>query len=99
MIPDGSNVFGIIHSPDLKEEVVKKFEAYGWMSWKAGWVDWEIKNDYSEFVIEGDKEILIHGPVATDHFDILIEKMKEMGLIFSMEFYDDNENMVMEVKN
>ena len=99
MIPNGTNVYGIIFSSLSKEEITRKFSTSGWETWKATWVDWEITNEFSELIIEGDNEILIHGPVSPDYFNTLTEKMKEMGLKFSMELYDENQKLVIEIKN
>ena len=99
MIPNGTNVYGIIFSSLSKEEIARKFSTSGWVIWKASWVDWEITNEFSELIIEGDNEILIHGPVSPDYFNTLTEKMKEMGLKFSMELYDENKKLVIEIKN
>jgi hypothetical protein len=99
MIPNGTNMYGIIYSSSSKEEIAKKFGAHGWWVTKASWVDWEITNDFSDLIIEGDDEILIHGLVSPEHFRKLIEKMKEMELSFSLELYDDHKNLVEEIKN
>ena len=98
MIPIGTNVYGVIYSSNSKEEIVKKFGAHCWQISKASWFDWEKTNDFSELIIDGDNEILIHGPVSPDHFNSLTEKMKEMKLSFSLELYDDNQNLVIEIK-
>ena len=99
MIPNGTNVHGIIYSSLSKEEITKKFSTNGWMIWKASWYDWEITNDFADLILEGDKELLIHGPVSPDYFNTLAEKMKEIGLSFSLELYDENQNLITVIKN
>ena len=99
MLPDLSNVYGVIYSPLSKEEIAKSFGKVGWNVRKADWINWEITNDFSELIIEGDKEILIHGPVSVDSFEIFVAKMKEIKLKFSLELYDEQENLISEVNN
>lgn len=99
MLPESSIVYGIIYSNLSKEEIAKRFEKIGWKICKAAWFDWEIINDYSELIIEGDDEILIHGPLDPDFFYALVNKMKEIELQFSLELYDENKKLLLEVKH
>jgi hypothetical protein len=99
MIPTGTNVYGIIDSSLSKEEITKKFSAHGWRISKASWFDWEITNDFAELILEGNEQLLIHGPVSPDYFNTLAEKMKEIELSFSLELYDENQNLVTVIKN
>lgn len=99
MLPESSNVFGIIYSNLAKEEIAKRFEKIGWRIGKSSWFDWEIMNDYSELIIEGDGEILIHGQLDPDFFYTLIDKMKEIELQFSLELYDENKKLLSEVRH
>jgi hypothetical protein len=98
MLPELTNVYGIIYSNLTKEEIAKKFEMLGWEIQKASWFDWMITNEFTELIIDGDKEILIHGPVAPNYFNTLTQKMKELGLRFSLELYNEDKVLITEVK-
>jgi hypothetical protein len=99
MLPESSNVYGVIYSSYSKEEIAKKIGKSGWNVRKASWFDWELMNDFSELIIDGDKEILIHGSVSPDYFDTMANKMKEIELQFSLELYDEKGSLISEVKN
>jgi hypothetical protein len=98
MVPESSNVYGVIYSNHSKEEIAKKIGKAGWNIRKVSWFDWELINDFSELIIDGDEEILIHGSVFPDHFDTFANKMKEIELQFSLELYDEKGNLISEVK-
>jgi hypothetical protein len=99
MLPESSNVYGIIYSTYSKEEIVNRISKAGWNVNKASWFDWELTNDFSELIIDGDEEILIHGCVSTDYFNTLANILKEIELQFSLELYDEKGNLISEVKN
>ena len=50
-------------------------------------------------IIEGNDEILIHGSVSSDSFTILVNKMKEVDLQFSLELYDEANELITVVDN
>ncbi len=99
MLPESSNVYGVIYSSYSKEKIAKKIGEAGWNVSKASWFDWELINDFSELIIDGNEEVLIHGCVSTNYFNTLANKMKETELQFSLELYDEKGNLISEIKN
>lgn len=94
MLPESTNVYGVIYSTLSKNEIANRFGQLDWRVSKSSWFDWEITNDYSELIIEGDEEILIHGAVSPGSFTLLVNTMKEIGLQFSVELYDEAHELI-----
>ena len=97
-LPDGSNMYGIINSTLSKEEIARKFGKIGWRISKAAWYDWELINDKSELIIDGDNEILIHGLIVPDYFDEFVESLKTIELKCSLELYDENQQLMKNIE-
>ncbi len=85
-----------------KEKVKEALQENGWSSQNCSWTDYELTNDWSELVLEGDDEKpLLNGAVAyiEKSIEILDKTFKTIGGYFVYEFYDDNQNIVLEKRN
>jgi hypothetical protein len=85
-----------------KVKVKEVLEKNGWSSRNCSWTDYELTNDWSELVLEGDdEEPLLNGAVV--YIDKSIETLdkifKTLGGYFIYEFNDDNKNLVLEKRN
>jgi hypothetical protein len=90
-IPDSSNFFGCLSTPLSKEEIVGKFAARGWTSRRIAWHDYEVRCEWAELVLDGEGEILFHGPVcpATEYIERVLEILKAEAIGYQVELHDD----------
>ena len=90
-LPQSSNVFGQSKGPLSKAEIAEAFSRSGWECRKCAWHDHEIRNDYSELVIDGeDHDNLIHGVVSDPQINIphISRILTDLGLQWSFEIQD-----------
>lgn len=83
-----------------KGRVAGLFRSAGWHVGKCGWTEYEVRCPWAELVIEGEKEVLIHGHVSGDperaeHF---LGLLRSSGMPFQLEFYDLNGKLFREEK-
>ena len=73
----------------------------GRKSRKCTWTAFEVECDWAEVVIEGEHPILIHGSVVNieENWRTIANFLKEHNLGFSLECYDENENLIHEEKH
>ena len=50
--------------PQAKPSIAARFHAAGWSVRKCAWADLELTCAWAELVLDGDAELLLHGPVA-----------------------------------
>jgi hypothetical protein len=84
-----------------KEEIKAVFESKGWASRKAGWDEFELTNNWSEFVVESHyQETLLSGAAIFNDISVAIldEIFLQMKIEFKYEFYDRNKNLLFENK-
>lgn len=85
-----------------KGKVKDVLEKNGWSSRNCSWTDYELTNDWSELVLEGDaEEPLLNGSVVfvDKNIEVLDRVFKTLGGYFVYEFYDDDKNLVLEKRN
>jgi hypothetical protein len=63
-VPDCSNFYSSLHTSLSREQVAGLYGAIGWRVRKCSWVDYEVISDWADLVIEAERPILMHGPVA-----------------------------------
>ena len=63
-LPDGANFFSSLETSLSRKQIAALFERQGWDVSKAGWEEYEVQSNFAELIIEAEKPVLIHGPVA-----------------------------------
>ncbi|RSZ24205.1 hypothetical protein EJO66_32025 [Variovorax beijingensis] len=96
-LPDGSNFFATLETELLKEQVAALFAAKGWRSRKCSWVDFEVRNDWAELVIDGTFPILLHGPVANidQNAEFILQTLRDAGVRYKAESYGDDPAVIL----
>ena len=100
-IPEQNNFYASFKGVS-KGTVKEVLEKNGWTSRNCSWTDYELTNNWSELVLEGDDgEPLLNGAVVyvDKSIEILDEIFKTLGGYFAYEFYDDNKNLLLEKRN
>ncbi|SDS98830.1 hypothetical protein SAMN05216271_3284 [Halopseudomonas sabulinigri] len=78
---------------DLKKSAVAElFNNKGWTCRKCAWDDYELKNEFSDFVIEGNDEILMNGIINKydESMSKIIEVLESNYIQYSIEVYGDD---------
>lgn len=75
-----------------KSAVAELFNKKGWFCRKCTWDDYELKNEFSDFVIEGDDEILMNGIINKydEGISKIIEVLESNYIQYSIEVYGDD---------
>ncbi|MEQ8142693.1 hypothetical protein [Streptomyces sp. OP7] len=56
-----------------------------------------MSTDWCEFALEpDDRDVLLNGVVAPDHFDDLAALLTRFGVTYTLELYDENDKLVRE---
>lgn len=85
-----------------KLRIKEVFEKNGWDCRKAGWVDYELTNSWSELTLEGEEnEPLLNGMISFNQNSIkILDKIfTGLGGHFIYELYDNQKNLTLEKKN
>jgi hypothetical protein len=100
-LPDGSNFYSSLYTKLSKEQVAGLYSPLELWSRKCSWFDYEIRGEWAELVIESKDPILMHGPVADvlANADRLLKPLRDAGVKYSAEAYDDEGNLIMEWKS
>ena len=88
-IPDGSNYFSALDTTLSREKVAQLSGALGWRVRKCSWVDYEVISDWAGLVIEAERPILMHGPVADllARAQELVAPLRAASVSFTAECY------------
>jgi hypothetical protein len=100
-LPDDTNFYASFYAIN-KNTIKDVFIKNGWLCRKASWIDYELINDWSELILEGEEnKPLLHGPVVLSQTNIqLLDKaFQSLSGGYVYEFYDDNKNLLLEKKN
>ena len=99
-IPDTSNFHSSLHTTLPRSRVAELFRSLGFEVRKCGWVDFEIWSDWAELVIESEKPILMHGPVADvlANAEKLLARLREAEIEYFGECYDENGALLQEFR-
>ena len=98
-IPDGNNMYGKIKGTVSKEQIATKFHELGWSVRKSSWTDFEIESQWAELNIEGDKEILFNGIMDETKFEELEGLLIKLGFEFSLELYNQEQELLKKTSN
>ncbi len=75
------------------------FQSHGWAMRKCAFDDYEIENPFSELVIEGDQDVLMHGHINNYEVNVLkiISTLEDRQISYAIEIYE-NETLLREYK-
>jgi hypothetical protein len=85
-----------------KTSIKELLEKNNWTIRKASWTDFELCNNWTDLMLEGDEnEPLLNGRVAfhNDNVILLDNLFNSLGGQYSYEFYDKDKNIILEKKN
>ena len=85
-----------------KTKIKEAFEKNDWTSSKASWTDFELTNNWSELILEGDEnEPLLNGMVAfhPNNLKLLDEIFYALDGQYAYEFCDKEKNLIFEKKS
>lgn len=87
--PDTSNFFSSLHTALSREQVAGLYGALGWQIRKCSFEDYEVISDWAELVIESERPIIMHGPVAglQSRAEELVVPLRAAGVSFTAECY------------
>jgi hypothetical protein len=88
-IPDGSNFYSALDTTLSREQVAELYGDLAWRVRKCSWVDYVVISDWAELVIEAERPILMHGPVAElpARAEELAAPLRAIGVSFTAECY------------
>jgi hypothetical protein len=100
-IPERANFYCTLTGTMSKRQIARVFEREGWSVGKAAWYDFEVDSNFAELIIEADAPILIHGCVADvlSNSESILKIISDAGVGFSAECYDDNHQLLREIKS
>jgi hypothetical protein len=84
-----------------KVQVKDTFQNNGWHVRKLTWSDYELVNDWSEFVLEGsESEPLLSGTIIYNevYLEMLNRALNALSGGYVYEFYDKDKNLIFEKK-
>ena len=90
--------FSYVSKNELKEFLISN----GWECRNASWTDYELKNDWSEFLLQGEEQApLLSGSVTfdTSRTELLNNLFTALGARFQYEFYDASKKLIFERKS
>lgn len=97
-MPEKNNFFAKF-SHISKTALKDAFEMNTWTARKAGGGHWDLKNDWSEFYMEGEENVpILTGTVSFEqaHLRILHNILDRLPMGYSYELYDDDDNLILE---
>ena len=99
-LPEGSNFYSALETSLPRERVAELFRSLGFIVRKCSWVDYEIRSDWAELVIEAEGPILMHGPIANIAVNVekVLARLREAGIEYFGECYDENRELLQEFR-
>ena len=83
-----------------RAEIAAVFSASGWSTRKCSWTDYEVEwEDRAELVIESEKPVLVHGPLAnaSEMVPAIRKILDGVHIPYSFEAYDERDEIVTSV--
>ncbi len=100
-MPEENNFYACFYNTS-KTSVKELLEKNNWSICKASWTDFELRNSWTDLILEGDEnEPLLNGRVAfhKDNISFIDNPFKSLGGKYTFEFYDKDKNLIFEKKN
>jgi hypothetical protein len=82
-----------------QQQVAQLYRAPEWRVRKHSWFEYEVRCPWAELCLEGEGDILMHGPVTNSgvHAEQILAPLRAAGIRFKAEFYDSQGTLVREV--
>ena len=97
-VPEYNNFYSCLESVS-KLDIKSTLETNGWRARNISKKDFELVNDWSELILEGDENApLLNVAVAFTHQTVASLKsiFNQMGGKFKFEFYDSSKKLVLD---
>jgi hypothetical protein len=92
------NLHGVLTTDLSKQQVAELFLPLGWEIRRCSWTDHEIECPWADLYLEGEGEILLHGPITDplSHAEELFAPLRLAGVRYWGEFYGPNHELLQE---
>ncbi len=98
-MPNSNNLYGSFDGGKSKYEIALFFYNNGWNIRKSSFYDFEIENEWAEFEINGENnKPLLKGMIDINYFNHLIEELNLLEIKYSLELYNDKQELIKEIK-
>lgn len=83
-----------------QQQVAELFRPFGWTIRKWSWTGYEIRCIWAELYLDGEGEILMHGPIAEPlaHAEELFTPLRRGGVKYWGEFYGPDTELLGEFR-
>ncbi len=94
------NVCGILHGHRDAAPMAERFERLGWRSRSSSWYGYEVGTTWCEVELEpvDGQDVLLNGVVDPSHFDDLAALLTRCGATYTLELFDENDNLLRETR-
>ncbi|MFF1482602.1 hypothetical protein ACFVYD_34510 [Streptomyces sp. NPDC058301] len=95
-----NNLCGLLPGSRDASRVAERFVRAGWRSRSSSWEGYEIETSWCCFEADpfDGSATLLNGVIAPDRLDDLAALLTRFDLRFTLELYDDDRNLVREIK-
>ena len=99
-LPEGPNFYSALETSLSRERIAELFRSLGFAVRKCSWVDYEIRSDWAELVIEAEGPILMHGSIANAAVNVerVLARLRAAGIEHFGECYDENGELLQEFR-
>jgi hypothetical protein len=96
-LPEGSTFFATLTTALTKPQIAAHFHAVGWAVRHCAREDLELRCAWAELVLDGDTDLLLHGPVAEveQRAPEIIALLVSAQIAVQAEWYDAEGRVVM----
>ncbi|MEV5368326.1 hypothetical protein AB0N12_03070 [Streptomyces albogriseolus] len=95
-----NNVCGVLHSHRDAAAMAERFERLGWRSRSSSWHGYEVGTTWCEVELDpiDGQDVLLNGVADPSRFDDLAALLTRCGATFTLELYDENDNLLRETR-
>jgi hypothetical protein len=92
------SVYSVLDTALSLEQIADLFGSLGWWIRKWSWTGHEMRCPWAELYLDGEGEILMHGPIADPliHAEELFTPLRSAGVRFWGEFYGPKSELLQE---
>ncbi|MFE1261088.1 hypothetical protein ACFW5X_11220 [Streptomyces albogriseolus] len=90
-----NNVCGTLHGHRDAGPIAERFERLGWRTRSSSWHGYEVGTTWCEIELEpvDGQDVLLNGVVDPSRFDDLAALLDRFGLTYTLELYDEDDNL------
>ena len=88
----------VLNTNLTQQQVAELFRPHGWLIGKWSWTGSEIHCAWAQLYLDGEGEILLHGPLADPltHAEELFAPLRSAGVRYWGEFYGEEHVLLQE---